>query len=416
MTNEDHPRCRRAGRGGVAGIAAGVRQEAARLGADLTPMGAEGRQRGRDNCPAGLADRRPRMPALRVSSRAVTRIRTRTTSRFTDRRLNMSKYAANLTAPGHKALLSAQDELLPLCLHAPQQRSAAHLTRSGQCDPPPSSREPARASGRNRRTPAVGHRGDLEPSCVIAPTSPSATSRQRQSLVGHLTSSSSDETMVHPCAPGATEAALDNVIVLFIQGRQRRRALRAGLLVQDMTKQEQRRAWLYNPGQRRVRRAPNVAFDNPEPARTGFAPPTSSSLQRQPGALRLEAGRQAEIVVPYNAYKLHSNRSERRHHQAAPRQQDLARYELHRVWVVDATLRRASATSTSAARSTSTRTRGDSRGGLLRRSRPALAHQEGHSMLLRRADLLDHARADRPAGGPCLTRPRQRGRRQSTPT
>ena len=26
---------------------------------------------------------------------------------------------------------------------------------------------------------------------------------------------------------------------------------------------EHRNAWLYNPGQRRVRRAPNVAYDNP---------------------------------------------------------------------------------------------------------------------------------------------------------
>jgi len=26
---------------------------------------------------------------------------------------------------------------------------------------------------------------------------------------------------------------------------------------------DNRKAWIYNPGQRRVRRAPNVAFDNP---------------------------------------------------------------------------------------------------------------------------------------------------------
>ena len=37
------------------------------------------------------------------------------------------------------------------------------------------------------------------------------------------------------------------------------------LLVQETLDQsiENRRAWVYNPGQRRVRRAPNVAFDNP---------------------------------------------------------------------------------------------------------------------------------------------------------
>src|SRR5690606_28111174 len=66
--------------------------------------------------------------------------------------------------------------------------------------------------------------------------------------------------------PGVKEAHLDNVITYFIQETLAPARL-AGeiLLVHETLNQakENRKAWLYNPGQRRVRRAPNVAFDNP---------------------------------------------------------------------------------------------------------------------------------------------------------
>ena len=40
------------------------------------------------------------------------------------------------------------------------------------------------------------------------------------------------------------------------------------------SKKERARHWVYNPGQRRVRRAPNVAYDNPGTASDGLAPTT----------------------------------------------------------------------------------------------------------------------------------------------
>jgi len=36
------------------------------------------------------------------------------------------------------------------------------------------------------------------------------------------------------------------------------------------SKKEPRQAWVYNPGQRRVRRAPNIAYDNPGTASDGL--------------------------------------------------------------------------------------------------------------------------------------------------
>ncbi|QJE71787.1 DUF1329 domain-containing protein [Aerophototrophica crusticola] len=115
------------------------------------------------------------------------------------------------------------------------------------------------------------------------------------------------------------------------------------LLVHETINQvaEPRSAWTYNPGQRRVRRAPNVGYDNPGTASDGLR--TNDNFDMFSGAPdRYDwklLGRQ-EMYVPYNSYKLHSK--EATYNQIIkPRHinQDLARYELHRVWVVEATLK-----------------------------------------------------------------------------
>jgi hypothetical protein len=115
------------------------------------------------------------------------------------------------------------------------------------------------------------------------------------------------------------------------------------LLVHDTINQikEPRAAWTYNPGQRRVRKAPNVAYDNPGTASDGLR--TSDNLDLFNGAPdRYEwtlVGRK-EMYVPYNSYKLHSDKLGyddiiKPNHLNA----DHLRYELHRVWVVDAKLK-----------------------------------------------------------------------------
>jgi hypothetical protein len=100
--------------------------------------------------------------------------------------------------------------------------------------------------------------------------------------------------------------------------------------------------WLYNPGQRRVRRAPNFVYDNPVVAWdglvnidqvNGFVPP----MDRYDWKL---VGKQ-EIYIPYNASKIRSKQL-RYGEIIEPRRprRDLLRYELHRVWVVEATVRK----------------------------------------------------------------------------
>lgn len=144
--------------------------------------------------------------------------------------------------------------------------------------------------------------------------------------------------------PGAREEDLNNVIIFFKQTVTAPARL-AGevLLVHETLNQarENRKAWLYNPGQRRVRRAPNVAHDNPRTAADGLA--TSDQLDifnGSPERYNWNLVGRKEILVPYNSYKLHSNQLKYSDILTPVHiNQQHARYELHRVWVVDATLK-----------------------------------------------------------------------------
>ena len=99
-----------------------------------------------------------------------------------------------------------------------------------------------------------------------------------------------------------------------------------------------RQAWTYNPGQRRVRLAPNVAYDNPGTAADGLR--TNDDFFMYNGATDRYSWKllgKREIFVPYNAYKMNSPQFKTseviRPGHVNP---ELARYELHRVWVVEA--------------------------------------------------------------------------------
>ncbi|PZP23699.1 DUF1329 domain-containing protein [Pseudomonas kuykendallii] len=115
------------------------------------------------------------------------------------------------------------------------------------------------------------------------------------------------------------------------------------LLVHETLDQvkEPRLAWLYNAGQRRVRRAPQVSYDGPGTAADGLR--TSDNLDMFNGAPdRYDwklVGKQ-ELYIPYNSYKLDSPELKYADIiKAGHINQDLTRYELHRVWHVTATLK-----------------------------------------------------------------------------
>ena len=144
-----------------------------------------------------------------------------------------------------------------------------------------------------------------------------------------------------------TEEMLDNRIFLFKQKVTSPARLAGGILLVHETLdqvKEPRSAWLYNPGQRRVRRAPNVAYDNPGTAADGLR--TNDQLDMFNGATdRYEwnlVGKK-EIYVPYNSYKLHSDKLTYEEI-LTPKHinPEHCRYELHRVWVVDAVVKEGS--------------------------------------------------------------------------
>ncbi|HRP96209.1 MAG TPA: DUF1329 domain-containing protein [Rhodocyclaceae bacterium] len=102
-----------------------------------------------------------------------------------------------------------------------------------------------------------------------------------------------------------------------------------------------RQAWTYNPGQRRVRLAPNVAYDNPGTAADGLR--TNDDFDMYNGAIDRydwELVGKREVYVPYNAYKLTGNTIRMADVlRAGHINPEHARYELHRVWVVEARLK-----------------------------------------------------------------------------
>ncbi|MCL4410046.1 MAG: DUF1329 domain-containing protein, partial [Gammaproteobacteria bacterium] len=142
---------------------------------------------------------------------------------------------------------------------------------------------------------------------------------------------------------GRTDAD-DNILFYFLQEvLAPARLTGTVLLVHDTIDQvkESRRAWLYNAGQRRVRRAPNVAYDGPGTASDGLR--TSDGLDIFNGApdkYDWKLVGKKEMYIPYNNYKL-MDPSLRYTDIIMPGHMnpDHLRYELHRVWVVEATVK-----------------------------------------------------------------------------
>lgn len=115
------------------------------------------------------------------------------------------------------------------------------------------------------------------------------------------------------------------------------------LLVHETLDQvkEGRRAWQYNAGQRRVRRAPQVAYDAPGSASDGLRTTDNYILYNgAPDRYTWELKGKKEMYIAYNSYKLHSPElTYKEIHTPLHMNPDHLRYEKHRVWVVEATLK-----------------------------------------------------------------------------
>ena len=136
----------------------------------------------------------------------------------------------------------------------------------------------------------------------------------------------------------ATEPFWYNKLMYVGPARRNGEAL---LLIDSVNPLKQpRRAWQYLPGQRRVRLAPDLAYDTPNPGAAGAG--TYDDVSVLNGAIdrydwKLVGKR--EMYVPYSSYRVTYGKDAAaltKPHHLNP---DLVRWELHRVWVVEATLK-----------------------------------------------------------------------------
>jgi hypothetical protein len=336
----------------AAGLHAAISEAAAaRLGADLTPLGAEKAgsadgaipawDGGITTPPAGykVGDHHPDPYA---GDRPL----------YTVTAANLSQYQDHLTA-GHVALLKAYPDY-KLEVY-PSHRSAANPQRIYD------------ATRQNATTARLTEGGNGVTGSVIGIPFP-IPANGLEVVWNHLTRyrgiaatrhigqaapqrngsytlvDFEDEFLFNYCREGITEATLDNILIYFKQAVVAPARLAGTILLAHETMdqvKEPRRAWVYNAGRRRVTRAPNVAYDNPGTAADGQR--TSDQFDMFNGApdrYNWNLVGKKEMIVPYNSYHLHSDQVKYRDIlKPLHINQDLARYELHRVWVVDATLK-----------------------------------------------------------------------------
>ena len=101
-----------------------------------------------------------------------------------------------------------------------------------------------------------------------------------------------------------------------------------------------RRAWQYLPGQRRVKLAPDLAYDTPNPGAAGAG--TYDDVSVFNGALDRYDWKlvgKKEMYVPYSNYRLTYHKAAADITKPNHINPDLVRWELHRVWIVEATLK-----------------------------------------------------------------------------
>ncbi|RJG03997.1 DUF1329 domain-containing protein [Noviherbaspirillum sedimenti] len=118
-------------------------------------------------------------------------------------------------------------------------------------------------------------------------------------------------------------------------------AVRAGEgIVARFNVNGEEQTWVYLPGQRRVRKLPNACCDTPTPATAGVMSVDDIEVFAGPnGRFNWKLLGKKEMIIPYNSNKLLKPTKQDEvlsQHHINP---DVMRWELHRVWVVEAELK-----------------------------------------------------------------------------
>ncbi|CRM21178.1 MULTISPECIES: DUF1329 domain-containing protein [unclassified Pseudomonas] len=153
-----------------------------------------------------------------------------------------------------------------------------------------------------------------------------------------------EEVAVPQAIPDMDQAKAANVLSFFKQSVTAPARLAGNvLLVHETLDQvkEPRLAWIYNAGQRRVRRAPQVSYDGPGTASDGLRTTDNFDMfSGAPDRYDWKLVGKKEMYIPYNSYKLDQPTLKYDDIiKAGHINQDLTRYELHRVWEVVGTVK-----------------------------------------------------------------------------
>ena len=157
---------------------------------------------------------------------------------------------------------------------------------------------------------------------------------------GSFTLIKMEEEVGYPEQMSDVDASTMPNTLLFFKQRVNAPARLAGnvLLVHDSLDQlkEPRMAWVYNAGQRRVRRAPQVAYDGPGTASDGMRTSDNFSMYNgAPDRYDWTLVGKKEIYIPYNSGKLTEPGVQYADVlQAGHINPEYTRFELHRVWEV----------------------------------------------------------------------------------
>lgn len=143
--------------------------------------------------------------------------------------------------------------------------------------------------------------------------------------------------------PKRTKPAVDSTIYFQYRGDLTAPARRNGeKLVVANTLDGEMRAWQYIPGQRRVKLAPDLAYDTPNPQSGGvYTMDDSQAFLGKIDRYDFKLVGKKEMYIPYNVYKANDPKTCPASKFLTPgfANPECMRWELHRTWVVSATLK-----------------------------------------------------------------------------
>ena len=147
--------------------------------------------------------------------------------------------------------------------------------------------------------------------------------------------------------PKGSEKKLKNILFYYLSFTKSPARLAGGaILVHETMDQikEPRQAWGYNSGQRRVRRAPNLAYDSPVAASDNLRTVDDTDLfNGSSDRYNWTYKGLKEVYIPYNSYKMSQGDIKYKDLLGVSHiNPDFTRWELHRVHVVEANLKKGS--------------------------------------------------------------------------